>query len=411
MLSITDLFFRKFSGGKKILFLLMLVLMASQGSLLAQDKLNKTDNSTEALKFGIISIENARSLIVSENINNAIGVYAQLVLRDTTDVTVNSEYAYALALGGIYDAALARLDRIWYHRGDNKEAVFFVSQVYALMGLSDIADEFGESQTPPAWVSSLAPQLLRKYKRSIHTSDNRVMLVTMFKQANRLTAQNYYLQALGRFGEITLTYPGEYLPYVGYSIALEKSGMFKNSAAATESAIKILGDSPENAETKQVLEQRLASLKNAIANNGNSSGLATPAPPAVNGTQKLIYAGGLIGSSYTSLNGKFGIFMSKASYATFDAGFTAFSGSSATTMGFTLYQRGKIMAGGMGLSASFVKGSTQFFYKVSLGPSIMNKSGTASWDIFIDGQRSLSKDGITTMGLSIGRSIYFGKRK
>jgi len=411
MLSITSFYSKKINERSIISFLLMLMLMAVPGRLMAQDKQNKADSDASMLKFGVISIENARSLLVSENVNSAIGVYAQLVRKDTSNVTVNSEYGYALALGGIYDAALARLDRIWYNRGDHPEALYFASQIYALMGLDDLAQEFGQGQKPPAWLSSFAPHLLRKYKRELHSSGSRETLVNMFKQANRLTAQSYYLQALGRFGEITASYPGEYLPYIGYSIALEKAGMLKNSLSATETAIRTLGDAPENAETKQILEQRCATLKANIEVNSNNSGIISPAQPSGSGTQMLLYAGGLIGSSYTSINGKFGVFMSKASYATFDAGFTALSNTSAASLGFTLYQRGKIMAGGMGLSASLTKGSTEFFYKVSLGPSIMNKSGTASWDIFLDGQRSFSKNGITTMGLSVGHSIYFGKRK
>jgi hypothetical protein len=41
----------------------------------------------------------------------------------------------------------------------------------------------------------------------------------------------------------------------------------------------------------------------------------------------------------------------------------------------------------------------------------MNKKGTASFDIFLDGKVPLKKGYSTLMGLSIGRSFYFGKRK
>lgn len=393
-------------------FIMMAALMTFSQELAAQDKTISKGNGNTPLKFGVISVENARSLIVTENFSSAIGVYAQLVLKDTTSVVMNSEYAYALALGGIYDASLARLDRIWLNRGESKDAAYFASQVYALMGLGDLADEFGNGQSAPAWLSSFAPQLLKKYGRQISASEDRTLLITMFKQANRLAAQEYCLQAIGRFGEITHMFPNEYLPFVGYSIALEKAGLYERATGATESAIRALEARKGDQETIQVLEQRLNSLKGSMASSGKSPGLTSPASySGASGIPMLVYAGGLIGSSYTSINGKFGLFMSKASYATVDAGITAMSGSTSSNLGFTIYQRGKIMAGGMGLSASIANGSTTFFYKVSLGPSIMNKSGTASWDIFIDGQRSLSKNGVTTMGLSIGRSIYFGKRK
>ena len=50
-------------------------------------------------------------------------------------------------------------------------------------------------------------------------------VVADFKSANRLTAQNYNLMSIAIFEGIITAYPGEYLPYVGSSIALEKAGL------------------------------------------------------------------------------------------------------------------------------------------------------------------------------------------
>ena len=55
-----------------------------------------------------VSHQNARNFILSGNINEAIATYAKLIVSDATNATLLAEDAYALALGGIYDAALMR---------------------------------------------------------------------------------------------------------------------------------------------------------------------------------------------------------------------------------------------------------------------------------------------------------------
>jgi hypothetical protein len=73
--------------------------------------------------------------------------------------------------------------------------------------------------------------------------------------------------------------------------------------------------------------------------------------------------------------------------------------------------RQKIFAGGYGLGVGFGGGSATFNMKLSVGFSIMNKDKNSSWDIFFDGQQPLAPKGSATIvGMSIGRSVYFGSR-
>jgi len=125
----------------------------------------------------------------------------------------------------------------------------------------------------------------------------------------------------------------------------------------------------------------------------------------------MAYAGGYLSSSYSSLSVRFGQFFTRNDYATVDLGMTNSSGSTYANVGFTIFNRQKIFVLGLGLTGSFGGGNSLFYSKLSVGPSFMNKKGTASFDIFLDGKVPLKKGYATMMGISVGRSIYFGKRK
>ncbi len=205
------------------------------------------------------SLDAARAYIISEDFNKAVSTYAVLLQKDSASTSLNAEYAYALALNGIYDAALARLDRVWTPNSGSTDVNFFTSQVFALMGYDMLAVEFGNkiaAGSTPAWISSAAPGFLKNYSDRM-PGDNMSAdgdVVADFKSANRLTAQNYNLMSIAIFEGIITAYPGEYLPYVGSSIALEKAGLNEKSAQTIEQALAILGDNTEQQEARQMLE-------------------------------------------------------------------------------------------------------------------------------------------------------------
>ena len=125
----------------------------------------------------------------------------------------------------------------------------------------------------------------------------------------------------------------------------------------------------------------------------------------------LAYGGGMFSTSYLSLTGRFGTFISGAGSISADLGVTSSGGSTSISIGAMNFFRQKIFAGGYGIGFGFGGGSTTFNLKVSVGLSIMNKENNASWDIFLDGRQPLGAEGAATIvGLSIGRSVYFGSR-
>jgi len=379
-------------------------------------QLNANKHVDNSVVPAAISSENARVLILTENINSAIVIYARLISKDSTNVSLNSEYAYALALGGIYDAALARLDRFWSRKANNTDADYFASQIFILMGYDQLASEFWKQRDvnkTPSWISAKANVLSQKYKRrNPEVSEGRDELVNRFKRANRLAAQNYTTQSLALFEEITTQYTNEYLLYVGYSIALEKAGLFEKSARMLENALDVIGNSQEQKETKEFLNKRLSTVRLKI----NSTGLMAKqeVTPAKAGEGKIrpmmAYTGGMIYSNYLNLNARYGYFLSKTGNLSLNFGVTINSGNTYSNLGLLYYQRHKIFVVGFGLSSSFGNGSSTMYAKLSPGLSIMNKNKSASWDIFWDVQVPFSNKYATTAGFSIGRSFYFGNR-
>ena len=364
-----------------------------------------------------ITLENARVMLLTEDFNMALIVYAQLLSKDSLNISLNSEYAYALALNGISDAALARFDRIWGRRADNPEPVYFLSGVYKLMGYDQLASELLNGPVninAPLWISSKAGELSEKYKRKLPSGVTLTgdQVVENFNRANKLTAQGSYLQAIGLFEEIITLYPAEYLPYVGYSIALEKTGLYDRSAWAVETAMKTTGNDPEQKEAKQYLEKRLASIKGKTG-TPQTKALSTAqsgVPAAIKSNSMMLYTGGMISSAYTSINSRFGYFLSESSNAAVDVGLSSASGNTSYNLGISIYQRKKIFVAGFGLNGSFANKSNAIYGKISVGFSFMSKRTRSSWDIFWDGQAPLSKNMATIIGMSIGRSIYFGTR-
>jgi len=364
------------------------------------------------------SLDAARAYIISEDFSKAVSAYAVLLQKDSASASLNAEYAYALALNGIYDAALSRLDRVWTPDSRSTDVNFFASQVFALMGYDMLAIEFGQmiaAGSAPAWISSAAPGYLQNYsdkKPGDNMSENGDV-VADFRCANRLTAQNYNLMSIAMFEGIITAYPGEYLPYVGSSIALEKAGLYEKSVQALEQALAIIHDKPEHQEAIQALETRLTELRGKMSAGAKTRPAILPstAKPDAKGRRMLAYAGGMFSPSYLSLNGRIGTFIPGAGSLSADLGVTSAGGGASLNLGVMNFFRQKVLAGGYGLGVGFGSGSTTLNLKISVGFSFMNKDKNSSWDIFFDGQQPLAPKGSTTVvGMSIGRSVYFGSR-
>jgi hypothetical protein len=378
-----------------------------------------TDHSTFGQTRKNTPLDAARELIVSERINDGIVAYS-LLAKNTNDAALIEEYAYALALGGVYDAALYQLDRIWVLSGEAANTNFYCTQIFALMGYDQLAAEFrsGDAKKQmPTWIASKSSALLQKYKRknlnALKIDPEELKL--KFKRANELGSQSLYFQSIALFQEIINHYPNEFLPYVGFSIMLEKIGLIKTSLQSIEKAISLVGNNDDKKQTKQFLELRKVALTQKMKSSPQIEKLQLQQSASTSTSmrpQMMAYAGGMLASSYSNLSLRYGYFVSGESNISADFGLSNIKANgSSSNLGLSYYSRKNIFVAGFGLQATFRDGSSDLYYKVSVGLSFMNKKHTASYDIFFDGNKGFNKLAPTIINLSIGRSIYFGKRK
>jgi len=386
----------------------------------AEQPAAKAAVTNRSVSAGAVSpIDNARSYILNENINEAIASYGKLIKTDVSNPVLLAEDAYALALAGIYDAALMRLDRCRSLGAVSAEINFFTAQVFALMGYTDLANEYWHAtdiNKAPAWIFSKSAVLLQKYKSKAPVSHtkSREALIANFKHANELASRNEYFQSIALFHDIVTIYPNEYLPFVGYSITLEKTGAFEKSAQTIEKAIALIGTAPDGQASKQLLEKRLASIKQnmtLLPSPYIAPEITTNKKQDVAGPQMMAYAGGMLAPSYASFNGRIGYFISGSSNASFDVGVLKNAEYSSTNLGLSVYSRKNNFVSGAGILMTAGNGNTAFAFKLSVGYSKMSKTRSSSFDIFVDVNRTLAREAYTTACLSIGRSFYFGKRK
>jgi tetratricopeptide (TPR) repeat protein len=361
--------------------------------------------------------QKSRSFVISEEINHAIASYS-LIAKYSDNPVLISEYAYALALGGIYDAALVQLDRIWLIEQTSVDVNFFTSQVFLLMDQFDLASVFwkeNQQNKIPGWIASKSALLLQKYKRksSVQESMTQEEVIAKFKLANDMASGGSLFQSLELYREIIDQCPDEFLPYVGFSLTLQKIGANEKSLRILEKGISVIPDDTEHREIKQILEKRKASIKQNIYTSPEKIVLPLHKikESEILNSQMMAYVGGMIAPSYSNFNGRFGYFVSGKSNASIDLGVTKTSGSSYSNIGLSMYSRKEKFVFGTGLQAILRDGSSSFYAKISIGLSFMNKKRTASFDVFLDGNAGLSKGAPTLISMSVGRSVYFGKRR
>ena len=377
--------------------------------------------------YGSVSLQNARNLLLNDQPDQSVAVYAQLYANDTANVQLTAEYAYTLALNGLYDASTMYLDRLRSIGTADAEVFFFASQVFALMQNYDVAGELwkkSDSENVPKWIASKAPYLLRKYTGKTNDNDplSKKVLVADFKRANNMASQYSYYQSMALFDKITTQYPSEYLPFVGYSIVLTKLGFYQLSADKLNKAVALLKPKPDVASqdmlkslnTQLEAVNKQIAIQNKVQNDKNRFVGNTQAY----NPQFLAYGGVTVGSSTVSFSFRFGYFIANQMNISFDGGFTSITGSVNNStnynLGLTTYARYHVLMAGIGLVASIPQsGSAAYYYKASVGVSFLHKR--SSLDVFLDMKTKLklkeTDADYSIFSISVGQSIYFGNRK
>jgi len=363
------------------------------------------DREQEDMKITML-LNKPRDFILKDQIPQAIQAYAQLANKDDVEPVVLLEYAYALALGGIYDGALMNLDRAKLSGASLGKNYFFAGQIFALMGFNRPAIEFLTNSSVPRWIYSKYDDLYKEHQSSAFVYQEKD-LKTAFSRANYLVANSMNFQAIALFEQIIEKSPDEYLFHVGYSIPLEKTGARKLAIDEMKSGISLLPAEKQNTNIKLAFNERLSQLNQ----RKDTKQIKQPEAQGMK-SQGMIYVGGSASSSYTSINGRFGLFFTNSFNASFDLGVTSDNNSNTSTnVGISAYQRiGKVFVIGVGFSDQ-ITNTDNMSINPSIGLSFMNKKRTSSWDIFFNVYCPIADNANYLYGFSIGKSFYFGKRK
>jgi tetratricopeptide (TPR) repeat protein len=358
-----------------------------------------------------VLLKETRNLVIQDKIDQAISGYANLVEKEPANTKLLSEYAYALALGGVFDGALMNLDKVRTFSVMSSDDYFYTSQVFSLMGYNRLANEFLKNTINiPLWISSDYISLAQKHQQI--TNINHDDYPIAFKRANYLAVNGLCFQSMAVYLEIISEYPLEYLPHTGYSIVLEKVGLYKKAANEMEIGLSLMpDDGPQYDAAKQTFSQRLAQLKQK----------ETAAPQTQNGFLKrfnkynpktMLYAGGMFSSDYISFDSRFGVYFSNSFNGAVNFGVSGNSGAVAANLGISGYQRlGNVFMIGLGINERLGKDNTLFSINPSLGLSFINEKRTASWDLFFNIYCPVQEGASNMYGISIGKSFYFGQRK
>jgi len=364
------------------------------------------DREQENMKTTML-LNKPRDFILKDQIPQAIQAYAQLANKNDVEPVVLLEYAYALALGGIYDGALMNLDRAKLSGASLGKNYFFAGQIFALMGFNRPAIDLLMQSSVPRWIYSKYDELYKEHQSSTFISREKDM-ETAFRRANYLVANGMNFQAIALFEQIIEKSPDEYLFHVGYSIPLEKVGLRKLAADEMKSGISLLPAQKQNNNVKSAFNERLTQLNQ----KSDTKQIKQPEAQGMK-SQGMIYVGGSASSSYTSINGRFGLFFTNSFNASFDLGVSNDINNNFTTtsVGLSAYQRlGKVFVIGVGFSDQ-ITDTDNMSINPSIGLSFMNKERTSSWDIFFNMYCPIADNANYLYGFSIGKSFYFGKRK
>lgn len=201
--------------------------------------------------FAASKREQARALIAKKDYAPALQIYNSIA-PTASDAGLLAEYAYALALMGFADPALAQLDHAFILDARNQDVLFFGSAILAALGQADAARELERPE--PDWLpdSGLALGALSPARTPGDLRGE-------FAAVNLLMLQKRYVTASDRFARLTREHPNLPLAWAGYAIALEKIGAYHAAAAAVAKDREL--STQDNADARKLKAEHQAELE------------------------------------------------------------------------------------------------------------------------------------------------------
>ena len=348
------------------------------------------------------------SLLSGNDITATITQYKEIIDMSPADIdaTLLAEYAYALALGGFYDLALINLDRVRNVNSNNIQTYFFAARIFDIIGLKNLSAELWPkalAKDTPSWIKFDTQKLVERYKPPTYKPDKieKENMGNEFSKGNLLLSQGCFFQAANVFNNIITQSPEHYVPYMGYSIALEKIG-------APKSAIKELRKAMELAEKQKIsvtktlqIQTRIEELENKVETTPPQE-IKTAKSLGLESTgKKMFFVGGNSYSGNTGLNMRFGTYDNRGGEGGLDLGLN--SGALSFGVSFRRLIKNRLVLG------SGVKYSGSAFSVLGvIGVSReLPKSKGSRLEFLVDVETGGSS---STISLVFGVTGYFGKK-
>ena len=325
-----------------------------------------------------------------------------VVAKDSPHAAEVAEYAYALALSGLPEAALVQLDRALIMDADDEEVLFYTSAVFAALGLEAAARELARPK--PEWLKGMGP--LPRLELARREADFRAEL----DGADLLMGQKRYAEAALRFHVLTLTNPDQSLAWSGLAIALEKLGAYRAAALAVAKDLELNSQDEEMSKTIRDYQVDLESRPSLREQKEASQGLKG---------RYLSFFGASYtksaGDSLINVNTRFGKFFTNRFDAAVNFGYvsgysnTQYDGASVGVSGrFNTPLPGAPLNGTLGARVAYNPGpADNVSFMVSPGLSFFVPGG--SFDLYAD----IALTGVAAWSKtwSFGYTAYFGGAK
>lgn len=356
-------------------------------------------------KNDVSAIVEARKQLCQGNINEAIVLYSTLIENEKSlrngGRSVNgdyvAEYAYVLALSGLYDGALMNIDLARSLHAPTAD--FFTGQVLKVIGYKELGEGFDAKATVPEWIRGSYMTLNEKYKTqaSMDVSEYSASL----QRANILSAAGQEIQALIIFESLEKQYPRYYLPFVCESTMWEKFGNLSFAQSSLSHGLSLYPD--DGSEKHKNYATHLAGLENQLYRTGESkwNALINKYEP-----RPMLYIGGSAGKNLFSLNSRIGLYTNNRFTASANIGYT-YSGGSSFSIGASCYKTWGFFMAGLGINEMLAKNNNLFTISPMTGLSFLNKDGNSSYDITLSIDFPFAKDAKVGYTLSFGRTFYF----
>lgn len=384
---------------RKLLSIILLIgnvsYVMAQGALSAYN-IGKSDASL---------IVESRKYLCQGNIDEAILSYSHLLEQEKAlrngGRTVNgdyvAEYAYVLALSGLYDGALMNIDLARSLHAPTAD--FFTGQILKVIGYKELGEGFEAKSTAPDWIRNSYNTLYERYKTEVtmDVSDYSASL----QRANTLSSSGQEIQALIIFESLGKQYPRYYLPFVCQSTMWEKFGNLSYAQNRLSHGLSLYPD--DGSDKRKNYANHLAKIENQLYRTGESkwNALISKYEP-----RPMLYVGGSAGKNLFALNSRIGLYTNNRFTATANIGYT-YSGASSFIIGASCYKTWGFFLAGLGINEMLSKNANVFTISPMTGLSFLNKDGNSSYDITLSIDFPIGKDTKVGYTLSFGRTFYF----